>query len=125
MPYKPLHPCSRCHRALTRERHCSECRGIAERERGSAASRGYGARWRKASAAYLAQHPYCVACRGQGLMVEAAVVDHRIPHRGDLALFWAESNWQSICAPHHNAKSARELNTLGPRTSHAMRAGSG
>lgn len=46
---------------------------MVERERGSAASRGYGARWRIARAAYLAQHPYCVGCKGQGLLIEATV----------------------------------------------------
>jgi len=33
----------------------------------------------------------------------ATVVDHVIPHRGDPVKMWDESNWESICAPHHNS----------------------
>lgn len=30
-------------------------------------------------------------------MTPARVVDHITPHRGDVALFWDESNWQALC----------------------------
>jgi len=40
----------------------------------------------------------------------ATVVDHIIPHRGDLGLFWDEENWQSLCGTCHNsAKHRQEL----------------
>jgi hypothetical protein len=44
-------------------------------------------------------------CLGQNppQITPATVVDHRRPHHGDQALFWAESNWQSLCARHHNS----------------------
>ena len=54
-----------------------------DRQRPSAARRGYGPRWRRARAAFLAQHPLCAACRAQGRVVPATVVDHVVPHRGD------------------------------------------
>lgn len=40
----------------------------------------------------------------------ATVVDHIIPHRGDLssAAFWDETNWQPLCKRHHDRKTARE-----------------
>lgn len=69
----------------------------------------YGSQWRRARAAYLAQHPLCVMCKEQGRVVPASVVDHVIPHKGDAALFWAPANWQSLCQPHHNrTKQAAE-----------------
>jgi 5-methylcytosine-specific restriction endonuclease McrA len=30
-------------------------------------------------------------------------VDHIVPHRGNRGLFWARSNWQSLCATCHNS----------------------
>jgi 5-methylcytosine-specific restriction enzyme A len=78
------------------------------RERPSAARRGYGLRWRRARAAYLARHPLCVPCRVAGRLKPAAVVDHVVPHRGDPVLFWDEGNWQGLCKPCHDAKTARE-----------------
>jgi 5-methylcytosine-specific restriction endonuclease McrA len=34
-------------------------------------------------------------------------VDHIIPHRGDDRLFWDRSNWQALCAHHHNSNKQR------------------
>lgn len=31
-----------------------------------------------------------------------AVVDHVLPHRGDMAKFWDEANWQPSCRFHHD-----------------------
>jgi 5-methylcytosine-specific restriction enzyme A len=79
-----------------------------DRQRPSAARRGYGPRWRRARAAYLAQHPLCVPCAATGRLVAATVVDHVVPHRGNPVLFWDEANWQGTCKPCHDAKTARE-----------------
>jgi 5-methylcytosine-specific restriction protein A len=35
----------------------------------------------------------------------AVIVDHIQPHRGDPGLFWAQSNWQSLCKPCHDRKT--------------------
>lgn len=35
-------------------------------------------------------------------------VDHIIPHRGDLRLFWDRTNWQGLCVGCHNRKTAQE-----------------
>jgi 5-methylcytosine-specific restriction protein A len=64
------------------------------------AERGYGGRWQRARLAYLTRHPLCVMC--QPRIVLATVVDHKVPHKGDVMLFWDESNWQPLCASHHN-----------------------
>ena len=79
-------------------RSAAEVKRALDRERPSAARRGYGPRWRRARAAFLAQHPLCAACWALGRVVPATVVDHRVPHRGDPELFWDEANWQGLQA---------------------------
>ena len=34
--------------------------------------------------------------------------DHIVPHRGDMRLFWDESNWQPLCKRHHDVKTRNE-----------------
>jgi 5-methylcytosine-specific restriction protein A len=75
--------------------------------RGSAAARGYGRKWREAREEYLRDHPLCVLCLDRGIVRPALVVDHIIPHRGDVGLFWDEDNWQALCVACHTAKTAR------------------
>ena len=81
--------------------------GAYERDRGSAAERGYDSKWRKARTAFLAEYPLCIMCEAQGRVAAASVVDHIKPHRGDHALFWARSNWQPLCKPHHDRDKQR------------------
>lgn len=80
-----------------------------DRWRGSAASRGYDAQWRKFRKAWLDANPLCVECRKAGRDTLATDVDHIVPHRGDMELFWQEGNHQSLCGRCHKAKSARGL----------------
>lgn len=95
-------------------RRCEPCRAKVEaanlRFTGSARQRGYDSNWEKRRALYLQKHPLCVEClKDPKLMpVPAKVVDHIIPHKGNRALFDDERNWQPLCIPHHNAKTARE-----------------
>ena len=42
---------------------------------------------------------------------KATDVDHVIPFRGDMSLFWDESNWQALCHRHHSMKTRREDQT--------------
>lgn len=72
------------------------------------AQRGYGSRWQKARKGYLAKHPLCVMCARQGRTTAATVVDHVIPHRGDMLLFWQSDNWQPLCASCHDGDKARQ-----------------
>ena len=76
--------------------------------RKSARQRGYTTAWDKARKAFLVSHPLCVMCEQQGHVTPATVVDHRIPHRGDMALFWDRDNWQPLCKPHHDATKQRD-----------------
>lgn len=76
----------------------------ASRERRTPTPSLYNAEWRRLSKAFLEEHPYC-ACGCGG---KATIVDHIRPHRGDLGLFWDQSNWQGMTKKHHDAKTARE-----------------
>jgi len=89
-------------------RSAAEVKRALDRERPSASRRGYGPRWRRARAAFLARHPLCASCRAQERVAPATVIDHRTPHRGDPERFWNEANWQGLCKPCHDAKTARE-----------------
>lgn len=89
--------------------------------------RGYDYRWQKARTAFLQEHPFCVyclrehriaattvaetilECAARGLPVPYGnVVDHIKPHRGDQALFWDRTNWQTCCATHHSRDKQRQ-----------------
>jgi 5-methylcytosine-specific restriction protein A len=83
-------------------------RAEQDRERGSARQRGYDSRWEKARLAFLAEHPLCVTCEAKGIIEPATVVDHVIPHRGNVDLFWDPGNWQALCVACHNAKTKAE-----------------
>jgi 5-methylcytosine-specific restriction endonuclease McrA len=72
--------------------------------------RGYGWAWQKARAGHLRDSPLCVMCRAEGRVVVATVVDHSIPHRGDMVLFWKSEHWQSLCASHHSSEAQRRDN---------------
>lgn len=74
----------------------------------SSTARGYGYRWQKARQQHLQQHPLCVMCEAQGRVEAATVVDHITPHRGDERLFWDQTNWQSLCKPHHDGEKQRQ-----------------
>lgn len=82
--------------------------------RPSASKRGYGAAWGKASKAYRAEHPLCVICQAEGRLTPAMCVDHVVPHKGDMDLFWdSDGNWQSLCSMHHSKKTASEDGGFG------------
>ena len=82
-------------------------------KRASSSARGYDAQWRKARAAYLAEHPVCVVCERGGRVVPATEVDHIRAHKGNDALFWDRNNWQSLCKPCHSKKTVNEDGGFG------------
>jgi 5-methylcytosine-specific restriction endonuclease McrA len=78
-------------------------------------ARGYGYAWQRARLRYLAAHPFCVRCVAEGITIPvplATELDHVIPHRGNQALFWDQSNWQPLCKPHHDDKTREEQRGL-------------
>ena len=74
------------------------------------AERGYGGRWQRLSRQFLRQpeNVLCRMCAKEGRTVQAQVVDHIVPHRGDQALFWDPANWQPLCKPHHSRDKQAE-----------------
>ena len=115
MPTRPKKYCAfpRCHQVLPGgqtycEAHKKRVGKSYEATRETAVRRGYTHRWNKARKVFLSAHPLCAYCLKEGRTVQARVVDHIIPHRGDDNLFWDESNWQPLCVGCHNRKSAHE-----------------
>jgi 5-methylcytosine-specific restriction enzyme A len=117
MSRRPLRACCKpgC-RELSRARFCDkhaieherEQQQRADRKRGTAHERGYTSRWHKARTGYLRNHPLCVRCEQEGMLVPANVVDHIKPHKGCTRLFWDRDNWQSLCKMHHDRKTFHE-----------------
>ena len=108
--------------ALTDDGRCGKHKRVEARlhdkQRGSAHARGYGARWQKASAAFLRAHPLCQCPEcGEGELRTrvSQVTDHKIPHRGDMALFWDSDNWQAMAKECHDKKTATEDGGFGHR----------
>lgn len=84
-----------------------------EPKRESSYSRGYDSKWRKARKYFLQDNPLCVHCEKEGRVVPATDVDHIIPHKGDMNLFWDQSNWQSLCKECHSRKTVKEDGGFG------------
>lgn len=87
-----------------------------ERERrGSAFARGYGKTWQRARVIWLAAHPICADPFGSHgvVIMPATVVDHIVPHHGDMKKFWRTGNVQSLCKRCHDRKTATEDGGFG------------
>lgn len=106
---------SGCKELVSNKKYCDEHQNkVVEQHRKSAAKRGYDHRWRKARIRFLFKHPLCKHCfEQQNKLITATVVDHIIPHRGDMVLFWDEKNWQPLCETCHNIKTAKEDGGFG------------
>lgn len=74
----------------------------------TSSQRGYNYAWQKARLEHLQAHPLCVYCEREGRVTAASVVDHIIPHRGDMTRFWDRLNWASLCRPCHDSVKKRE-----------------
>ena len=108
MPHRPMIPCK--HPGCTRLvpygcDYCEEHATLHAHDRKGTKEKGYNREWQKARARYLWAHPLCVKCLAQGRYVNATVIDHILPHRGDPVLFWDENNWQALCKSCHDKKT--------------------
>lgn len=111
MPYRPNVPCKHpgCSKLIPYgQRYCDKHAPEHASDRVGAAGRGYDARWRRESKRFLKAHPLCVRCLEEQRTVKATVVDHIVPHRGNMELFWDRSNWQPLCKQHHDKKTMTE-----------------
>ena len=66
-------------------------------------------RWAELRKRKQDEQPFCVECEKAGHLVVWTELDHIVPHRGDLKLFWQEDNLQGLCATHHSSKTGRGL----------------
>jgi 5-methylcytosine-specific restriction endonuclease McrA len=60
------------------------------------------ARWKRIRQHQLTEHPLCARCSKRGRITAATVAHHRLPHRGNEALFFDPANLESVCAPCHD-----------------------
>lgn len=65
-------------------------------------------RWRNLRASFLRRNPLCAHCSRVGVNTQATIVDHIIPHEGDMTLMWSADNFQSLCPTCHGAKRMAE-----------------
>ena len=93
--------------------HNKEHIRVYDKHRGSASKRGYDHRWAKERKAYLVRNPLCIECMKHDIIHTASVVDHIVPHKGDMVKFWDTKNWQGLCAPCHSVKTAKEDGAFG------------
>jgi 5-methylcytosine-specific restriction enzyme A len=64
-------------------------------------------RWQAQRLAQLRKQPLCERCLSRGRVQAATVAHHRVPHKGDLALFWDTHNLASSCASCHDVDEQR------------------
>jgi len=107
---------SNCQKA-THNKYCTEHEQTQreswkeyDKARPSASRRGYDVRWQDYREIYLRHNPLCALCLKGGKHKEASIVDHIMPHRGDMSLFWDADNHQSLCVQCHNIKTRQEIN---------------
>lgn len=75
----------------------------------------YNRRWEKARRIFLRDNPTCIHCAEFNRITPATEVDHKVPHKGDAAIFWNQDNWQALCTPCHSKKTARDDGGFGNR----------
>ena len=65
-------------------------------------------RWKDTRLAVLNERPLCEWCEAQGLTVAATIVDHKVNHKGDEALFFCEGDQlNALCKPCHDTHAQR------------------
>lgn len=77
----------------------------------SSTQRGYGYKWQQYRLEFLKLNPLCAYCQKDGVVTEATVVDHVVPHRGNDALFWNTKNHQALCKLCHDKVKQKEEQT--------------
>ena len=114
MPKRCGRPCSKagCPKVVD-GKYCDEHQQHKSSSRRTSTQRGYGYRWQKARKVYLSHHPLCKHCQDKGIITAANVVDHIKPHQNDQRLMWDELNWQPLCKPCHDIKTATEDGGFG------------
>ena len=116
MPYKIATPCRRpgCSE-LTRDNFCVSHKDYEKaiktdyekRYSGKRDPRYKTARWVKSRNSYAARNVLCEECLAEGKVTPMKIVDH-IEEVKDGGEFFDPENFRSLCAEHHNRKTADE-----------------
>ncbi|MGU5666143.1 HNH endonuclease [Aeromonas hydrophila] len=64
-------------------------------------------KWRGISERFLKKHPMCEHCKAKGRYYAAEVTDHIIELEDNWDLRYTKSNFQALCRPCHNKKTAK------------------
>ena len=121
MPTAPMRPCGHvgC-RELVQRGYCpaherpragwqdAEARRLHDRQRGSAAARGYDAAWTRLRRRVIREEPLCRACRDEGRVTRAEMVDHIVPVRQAPERRLDRANLQPLCRPCHHRKTLED-----------------
>ncbi|TDH35708.1 HNH endonuclease [Pseudohoeflea suaedae] len=65
------------------------------------------AKWKRLRKAQLSLFPLCEWCLEREEVTEATEVHHKVPHKGDLDLFWG-GPFVSTCKPCHSSRGKLE-----------------
>jgi 5-methylcytosine-specific restriction endonuclease McrA len=63
--------------------------------------------WQRMRLSQLSRQPLCKFCHKAGIVTEANTVDHVMPHRGKMDLFFDKGNLQSLCKSCHSSQKQR------------------
>lgn len=91
--------------------HTSETNNSSKRRRETYQRLYDTAQWKQLRLIHLDRHPLCIRCNNLGYIKPAKDVDHVIPHKGDLNLFYDMNNLQSLCKSCHTWKTNKERKT--------------
>ena len=85
----------------------------SEVNRLSSNKRGYDYAWQKYRKVFLFYNPLCVICLVDGILKSSIIVDHVIPHKGNIELFRDPGNHQALCKTCHDIKTYNEDGGFG------------
>lgn len=63
--------------------------------------------WQRLRRSQLSREPLCRFCKKDGTIKAANTVDHIEAHKGDMKLFFAKENLQSLCHQCHSSTKQR------------------
>lgn len=67
----------------------------------------FTSKWKALRIAQLRKAPLCAFCLSQGVITQANIVDHIMPHKGKRELFYDDKNLQSLCKHCHDSHKQR------------------
>jgi 5-methylcytosine-specific restriction protein A len=106
-------------RKLVNEKYCSK-HAAEKQEKGLSKRKMYDknrpsyygwydtARWKLVREKVLFAFPFCAMCAKLGGNSLSTIVDHIVPHKGNVELFWDLENLQGLCAHCHSVKTSKE-----------------